>query len=168
MNPMKEIRVEKVTVNMGVGQGGEELEKAITILKKITDASPVRTVCKVKQPAWGIRVGLTIGAKVTLRKQKAIGFLKEALKAKDNQLKEKSFDRTGNLAFGVKEYIDLPNAKYDPKLGIKGFDVLVTLERKGYRVKKRKLRKHRIPMRHSVGKSEAMEFVKQKFGAEII
>ncbi len=167
-NKMKEIRIEKVTLNMGVGKTGEELEKAATILKTLTNSKPVLTKAKVKQPTWGIREGLTIGAKVTMRGKKAEDFLKEAFMAVDKKIKKKSFDKLGNFGFGVKEYIDMPKAKYDPKLGIKGFDVLVTLERPGYRVKKRKVKKARVGKKHLVTPEEAMEFIKQKFGVEII
>ena len=167
MSAMKDVKIEKVTVNMGVGQAGEELDKAVAILQKITGAKPAKTACRVRAPTWGIRPGLMIGAKVTLRKQKAETFLKDALRAKDNMIKEKSFDKTGNFGFGVKEYIDLPSIKYDPKYGIRGFDVLVTLEKPGFRVKKRKIGKHRIPVRHSVSKQAAIEFVKQKFGVVV-
>lgn len=168
MKNSREIRIEKVTVNMGVGQTGEELEKAITVLQKITSAKPVKTICKVKQPTWGIKKGLTIGAKVTLRKEKAVNFLKEALKAKDNQIKGKSFDKTGNFGFGIHEYIDMPNIKYDPKFGIRGFDVLVSLERPGFRVKRRKISKQKVPLKHSIKKDEAIDFVKSNFGVEIV
>jgi large subunit ribosomal protein L5 len=167
-NPMKKLRIEKVTINIGVGKTGEELEKAGTILKMITGAKPVFTAAKVKQPTWGIREGLTIGAKVTLRGQAAINFLKDAFIAVDNKIKKKSFDKFGNFGFGVKEYIDMPKAKYDPKLGIRGFDVLVTMERPGYRVKKRKLKKSQIGKKHLVSANEAAEFIKSKFGVEII
>jgi large subunit ribosomal protein L5 len=167
-NPMKKLRIEKVTINIGVGKTGEELEKAGTILKMITGAKPVFTAAKVKQPTWGIREGLTIGAKVTLRGQSAINFLKDAFIAVDNKIKKKSFDKFGNFGFGVKEYIDMPKAKYDPKLGIRGFDVLVTMERPGYRIKKRKLKKTQIGKRHLVSANEAAEFIKEKFGVEII
>jgi large subunit ribosomal protein L5 len=166
-NPMKNIRIEKVTVNMGVGQTGEELEKAITILKEITNANPVKTKCKVKAPTWGIREGLTIGTKTTLRKQKAQQFLKNALQAKENKLKEKNFDKNGNFGFGIKEYVDLPKVKYNPDLGIKGLDVLVTLERKGYRIKKRKINKQKIPKRHKITKQEAINYMKEQHGVEI-
>ena len=165
---IKEIKIDKVTVNMGVGQSGEELEKAMKVLEKITGAKPVKTLCKVKQPGWGIRPGLAIGTKVTLRRVLAEKFLKEALKAKDNQLKEKSFDKQGNFGFGVKEYIDLPNIKYDPQYGIRGFDVLVSLQRAGYRVKKRKIKKQKLPVRHVINKTEAIDFVKKSFGVEIV
>src|SRR3989344_622056 len=167
MNSMREVQIEKVTVNMGVGQTGEELEKAIIIMEKITGAKPIKTVSRVRQPTWGLRPGLTIGAKVTMRKKRAEDFLKNALQAKDNTLNKKSFDRNGNFGFGIKEYIDLPRTKYDPKLGIRGFDVLVTLERPGFRVKRRKLGKSGIQRSHLITQEEAEVFVKQKFGVEV-
>lgn len=167
LNRMREIRVEKVTVNMGVGKTGEELEKASKILQKITGAKPVLTQCKVKQPTWGIREGLTIGTKTTLRGEPADKFLRDALAAKDNKVNLKSFDKFGNFGFGVKEYIDLPKVKYDPRLGIRGFDVLVTLQRPGFRVKRRKLGKTSISKRHAIAAQEAADFVKQKFGVEV-
>jgi len=166
-NKMKKIKVEKVTINMGVGQKGEELKKATTILEKVTGAKPTLTKCKVKQPDWGLRPGLTIGTKVTLRGNKAEIFLAEAFLAKDKKIKKKSFDKQGNFGFGVKEYIDLPKAKYDPKLGIKGLDVLVTLERPGYRIKRRKIGKSKILHSHLIHQNEAIDFVKEKFGVEI-
>ncbi|AJF60355.1 MAG: 50S ribosomal protein L5 [Candidatus Diapherotrites archaeon] len=167
MNVMRRIEVEKVTVNMGVGQAGEELEKAITILNSITSAKPVKTISKIRQPTWGIRLGLTIGTKTTLRKDKAEKFLKEALAAKDNAIESKNFDNQGNFGFGIREHIDLAKVKYDPKLGIRGFDVLVTLKRPGYRVKRRKIDKRRIPLKHVIPREEAIEFVKQKFGVVV-
>ena len=164
---MREIAVEKVTINMGVGQGGPELDKAISILKTITGATPVKTICKVKQPTWGLRPGIAIGTKVTLRKQKALAFLKDAFGAKDNTLSNKNFDMLGNFGFGIKEYIDLPKVKYDPKFGIRGLDVLVALKRPGFRVKRRKINKKKIPARHAIKKDEAIEFVKNQFGVKV-
>ena len=167
-NKMKKIGIEKVTVNIGVGKTGEELDRASRILAQITGAKPILTKCKIKQPTWGIREGLTIGTKVTLRGENAERFLKDALVAKDNKVNRKSFDKQGNFGFGVKEYIDLPKVKYDPKLGIRGFDVLVTLDRPGYRVKRRKLAKAKIPVKHLIKSEDAMDFVREKFGVEII
>ena len=102
-----------------------------------------------------------------MRKVKAEEFLKNALQAKDNTILEKSFDNNGNFGFGIREYIDLPKTKYDPKLGIRGFDVLVSLQRPGFRVKRRKLKKTRIPHKHKITKDEAIEFVKNKFGVVV-
>lgn len=165
--PMRQIRIEKVTVNMGVGQAGDELKKAATILQKITNMKPVECLCKVKQPTWGIREGLPIGVKVTLRGQGAEEFLKKAFYAKENHLKESNFDLQGNFGFGIKEYIELPGTKYDPTVGIRGFDVLVTLSRPGYRIKRRKLLKRSVPKTHALKKEEAIEFIRKKFGVEV-
>ncbi len=167
-NPMRKIKIGKVTVNTGVGKTGEELDKASTILERVTGVKPILTECRVKQPTWGIREGMTIGAKVTLRDELAEQFLKDAFVAKDNKINKRSFDRTGNFGFGVKEYIDMPKAKYDPKLGIRGFDVLVTLERPGYRVKKRKLAKAAVSKRHAIKAEEAVDFIREKFGIEVV
>ncbi len=167
-NPMRKIKIAKVTLNVGVGKTGEELDRASTILERLTGVKPILTECKVKQPTWGIREGMTIGAKVTLREEKAEAFLKDAFVAKDNKINRRSFDKAGNFGFGVKEYIDMPKAKYDPKLGIRGFDVLVTLERPGYRVKKRKLAKAAISKKHVIKPEEAVEFIRQKFGIEVV
>ncbi|MEK6970075.1 MAG: 50S ribosomal protein L5 [archaeon] len=167
-NPMRAIRIEKVTVNMGVGATGEPLQKAGEILKKITGGSPVQTKCKVKIPTWGIREGLPIGVKVTLRKKSAADFLKTALQAKENTLLKKNFDKNGNLGFGIKEYIDLPGAKYDPKMGIRGFDVLVTLERPGYRLKRRRMRPTAIGVKHRITKEDAMHFMHEHYKVNVL
>lgn len=164
---MQTVRVEKVTVNMGVGQAGEELRKAEEIITRLTSSKPIQTLCKVRQPTWGLRIGLPIGVKVTLRGEKAQKFLTTALQAKDKKLKEQNFDKFGNFGFGVKEYIDMPGAKYDPKLGIKGFDVLVTLQKPGFRVKRRQNHNRKVPLHHRVQKEEAISFVKNNFGVTV-
>jgi large subunit ribosomal protein L5 len=166
-NGMRRITVAKLTLNMGVGQSGEELKMAQSILETVSGAKSVQTKAKIKQPKWDIRPGLPIGAKVTLRGNKAREFLKRALKAKDNALKDSSFDNRGNFGFGIKEYIDLPGTKYDPKLGIRGLDVLVELERKGYRVKRRKICPGQISRRHWVSKSDAIAFMEKEFGVNV-
>lgn len=167
-NPMKKIKIEKVTVNIGAGQTGEELNKAVKVLEMVTGAKPTRTKCKIKQPTWGLREGINIGTKVTLRGKKAESFLKGAFLARENTIKKKSFDKMGNFGFGIKEHIDLPNVKYDPKIGIRGMDVLITLERPGYRIKRRKLAKSKILHSHLINQEDAIEFVKGKFGVEVI
>jgi large subunit ribosomal protein L5 len=164
---MRSITIGKVTVNMGVGEPGERLENAINVMKQITGSKPVKTLCKIKQPGWGIREGLEIGTKITLRKKAASEFLKAAFAARQNSIPPRNFDRAGNFGFGVKEHIEMPDVKYDPKLGILGFDVLVTLERPGYRVKKRKMAKTKTGKNHRITKEEAISFVKENFGVEV-
>jgi len=173
-NPMRRIRLEKVVVNIGVGEPGERLEKAETILRRIVkvvtgaDAKPVRTIAKKKIPKWGIRPGLAIGVKVTLRGDVAEKFLRAAFDAVGNRISEKSFDRQGNFSFGIREYIDLPGVKYDPSIGIFGMDVCVSLERPGYRVKRRKVRRAKVGKNHLIARDEAIAFVKEKFGVEVV
>lgn len=166
-NPMRALRVAKVTINMGVGAAGEELDRAQLIMEKIAGTKGIRTKAKVRLPTWDIRPGLPIGIKVTLRKQKALAFLKNALAAKENHLRANSFDNRGNFGFGIHEYIDLPGIKYDPKLGVRGLDILVSLERKGYRVSKRKNRKATVGLNHVVSKEDAWGFMQKEFGVTI-
>jgi large subunit ribosomal protein L5 len=166
-NPMRKIRIEKVTVNMGVGSAGEELTKAEKIMEQITGVKPVRTKAKIKQPKWDIRPGLPIGVKVVLRGKQAEEFLKRALSAKDNKLNASNFDNLGNFAFGIHEHIELPGIRYDPELGIRGFDVVVTLERPGYRVKKRKRQRAKIGKHHIITKEEGIKFVKEHLGVTV-
>ncbi len=165
-NPMREVRIDKVTLNIGMGVSGEPLELAGRLLERITGQKPVKTLAKERNPTWKIRKGLPIGVKVTLRGAKAREVLMNAFKAVDNRISKKSFDRYGNFSFGVKEYIDYPGIKYDPEIGILGFDVCVTLVRPGIRVQRRKRAKSKIGKNHRVSRDEAIEFVKN-LGVEV-
>ena len=167
MNKMREIIIDKVTVNMGIGNFPEEIEKAKKIAEIITNDKSVLTTAKSRQPQWNLRPGVPTGIKVTLRNKKAVDFLKSALKTKKNILNEKSFDLRGNFSFGVKEHIELPTVKYDPKLGIKGFDVTITLKRRGYRIARRKLKKAKIGKNHVITKEAAIKFVEENLGARV-
>ncbi|MBN2066878.1 MAG: 50S ribosomal protein L5 [Candidatus Diapherotrites archaeon] len=166
-NKMQEIGIEKVTVNMGVGPNPEDMKAAQKIIEKITGKKSVQTKCKIKQPKWNIRPGLPIGLKVTLRNQDSEEFLKKALSAKDNRLSRKNFDNRGNFGFGIHEYIDLPGIKYDPALGVRGLDVLVTLKRPGYRIKRRKIKPSAVGKGHQLGRDNAIEFMVKKFGVVV-
>ncbi len=161
------IKITKVTINIGVGESGERLDKAAQLIEKLTGQKPVRTKSKHRIPTWGIRKKQPIGVKVTLRGQKAMDFLKMALEAKDNTLKAENFDDNGNFAFGVHEYIDLPGIKYDPDIGLFGFDVCVTVEKDGYRVTKRKRQKNKIPVRHKLTKEESIKWAQENLGVKI-
>jgi len=165
---MREIMIDKVVVNIGVGEAGEKLQKAQKILENITGAKPIRTKAKVRQPKWGLRPGLEIGVKTTLRKAKALEFLKRCLVPKDFKIKESQFDNNGNFAFGIAEHIELPGAKYDPELGIVGFDVIVALKRRGYRVRDRSYRKAAIGKKHRITKEEGIKFAEQVLGIKVI
>ncbi len=167
MNKMREIKVAKVTLNIGAGKDQNLLKKGLKLINSIANAKPVETITNKRIPGWGIRPGLPIGCKVTLRKQKAIELLQSLLKAKESKLNEKQFDDNGNIAFGIAEYIDIPGVKYDPDIGIMGLEVCVTLERAGYRIKRRKIAKRKIHKNHKVTKEDAIEFMKNKFDVKV-
>lgn len=164
---MRELRVHKVTVNIGVGESGDKLVKAETLLQRITGVKPVRTIAKVTEPTFSIRKKQQIGVKVTLRKANAEDFIKKALVAAGRKVKPTSFDAQGGFSFGVKECLELPGFRYDPQIGVFGFDVCVDLERPGYRVKRRSLKTAKVGKTHMITKEDAMEFAKSKLGVEI-
>jgi len=164
---MKQIKIEKVTLNFGAGKDQSKLEKGMSLIKNITGITPVKTFTNKRIPEWGLRKGLPIGCKLTLRKQKANQLLPKLLDAKDNRIKESWFDKEGNLSFGIHEYIDIPNVEYDPKIGIIGLQVCVTFERPGFRIKRRSFKRRKIPLRHRISRDEAMNFVKQQYKIKI-
>ncbi len=168
MNIMRIPRIEKVVVNMGVGESGESLEKAEKLLQQLTEQKPVRTKAKRTNRDFGIRKGEPIGLKVTLRRKKARTFLERALDAVEKRLHHRNFDQKGNFAFGIKEHIDLPGVKYDPHTGIFGMDVAVALERCGFRVRKRKRERRPIHHRDYVSKEEAISFVEETYGVRVV
>jgi len=166
-NKMREILIEKVTVNIGVGAPGDKLEQAKTLISRLSDKTPVETYARRRDPVFKLRKGMPIGAKVTLRGDDARTFLEKAITAKRKVLKESNFDKQGNFAFGVHEYIDFPGAKYDPGIAMFGFDVCVSLARRGRRVAVRKIRSAAIGRRHRITKEEAMEFAKSAFSVRV-
>lgn len=167
MNRMQLPRIKKVTLNVGAGKDQARLEKGVTVLKMITGIDPVKTVTMQRIPTWGLRPGLPIGCKLTLRKSRAVEVLQRLLVAKEKRLLPSQFDGAGNISFGIHEYIDVPGVTYDPKIGVLGLQVCVTLEKPGYRVKRRRLHARSIPKKHMVSREEAMSFMQKNFGVEI-
>lgn len=164
-NIMKNIRIEKITLNIGAGKNEELLKKGLKLLNKITSTKPVETKTRKRIPGWGLRPGLAIGCKVTTRND-CEKLLKRLLAAKDNALDQGNFDNQGNFSFGIPEYIDIGGLEYDPELRIMGLEVAVTLERPGFRVKQRALKTASVGKNHQISKAEAISFVKQ-LGVEV-
>ncbi len=167
-NPMRKLKIGKVVVNMAIGMSGEKLAKAATVLEMLTGQKPSFRKAKKTIKEFGIRKGENIACVVTLMKDKAVEFLKKALEAVDYKIKKSSFDEYGNFSFGIKEHISLPGVKYDPMLGIFGFDVCVTIERPGYRVMKRRRKKSDIGKNHRVTREESIKFVQEFLGVKIV
>lgn len=166
-NPMRKIRVEKVILHICVGSNWERLQKAVKLLETLTNQKPVIRKAKKTIKGFGISKGTPISCMVTLRGERAVEFLKRAFEAIGFKLKSTNFDERGNFAFGIVEHLDLPGTKYDPQIGIFGLDVIVSLERPGYRVKRRKYRRSKVGKKALISREEAIEFVKESFGVEV-
>jgi large subunit ribosomal protein L5 len=167
-NLIEQPRIRKVTVNIGVGKEEERLKKAEKVLKLLTHRKSIRTLSKVTSKDWGIRKGIPIGCKVTLRGKAAENFLQSAFRAKGGSVAKYSFDSQGNLSFGIADYTDFEGQKYDPKIGTFGMDISITLGKPGYRVKYRRRGKGKIPKKHQVGVEEAMSFLVGRFNLKVI
>ncbi len=162
---MREPYLEKVVVHMGVGQGGEPLADAETIIEEITDQQSVRTTSKRTIAEFGIRKGDPIGVKVTLRGEDAHEFLVTALDV--TEISRSQFDDTGNLSFGVEDHTDFPSQEYSPNIGIYGLDVTTTIVRPGYRVAKRDRGTRSIPSTHRMTVEDAAAFLETNFDVEV-
>jgi len=160
--------IEKVTINIGVGEAGERLNKAETVIKNITNHKPIQTLSKTTNKDWGLRKRMPIGCKVTLRGKDAETFLTEALRTRENKMADYSFDDEGNLSFGIPDHTLFKDQKYDPNIGIFGMDICITIKKHGYRVKHRRIDRRKIPHRHRVTKEETMKFFIDKFSVEVI
>jgi len=163
-----EPRIEKITVNIGVGEAGERLNKAEKVLKDITNHKPIQTLSKTTNKEWGLRTRMPIGCKVTLRDKDAFEFLVRALKTRENKMSEYSFDDEGNLSYGIPDHTLFEDQRYDPNIGIFGMDVCITMEKHGYRIKRRRINSRKIPNRHRVKREETIKFFSDKFGVEVV
>ncbi len=163
---MQQVRLSKVTLNIGVGEGGDTLANAKMLLERISGAKAVVTNARDRNPTFKVRKGDPLGVKATIRGNGAMEVVRKAVESREGVLPQKCIDRTGNVAFGVREYIDFPGMKYDPKIGMMGFDVCLTLEKAGARIAKRKVRRSKLPVRQRPTKQEAREFMEKNFGAK--
>jgi len=164
MNPMREIKIEKVVFS--VGGIGEELEKGFKLLEILTGKKPAKMKSRKRIPSLGVRPNLEIGAVVTIRK-KPQEILKKMLIAEDNKLKKKQISEN-NFSFGIKEYLEIPGVEYQREIGIRGLDVTVVFKRTGRRVKLKKIKRGKIPKRQNISREEIIKFMEDKFQTEFI
>lgn len=167
MNLMKQIRIAKVTLNVGAGKDQKVLEKGVKLLKNLTGIDPIKTITQKRIQGWGLRPGLPIGVKITLRGKAAQELISRLIFAKDNILQENYFDENGNISFGIQEYVDIKDAKYDTEIGMMGLQTSITLTRPGFRVKTRKLQNRKIGEKHKITKEDAKNFMKEQFKVKI-
>ncbi|HEY3362341.1 MAG TPA: 50S ribosomal protein L5 [Methanosarcina sp.] len=160
--------VEKVIVHMGVGESGQHLVNAEEILRTITGQEVVRCFAKRTLPAFSIKKSEPIGCKVTLRGQNAQKFLETALGIVDKTLVRSQFDSLGNVSFGIEEHTDFPGMRYDPNIGVFGMDITVVIKRPGERICKRRIATRKIPINHKVTVEDAVSFLNESYGVEVI
>ena len=138
-SPMEVPRLEKITLNMGLGSAvGDKkiLETAQTELSQITGQKAVLTYAKKSIANFKLREGMPIGCKVTLRKEKMYDFFEKLIKislprTRDFRgLNPKSFDGRGNYTLGFKEHIIFPEIDFDKIERIKGLDITITTSAK--------------------------------------
>ncbi len=162
-NEHRDLRILKVVVNAGVGQSGDPLTKATKVLEMITHQKPVATHSRSTNRDFGIRAGQIIGAKVTMRGDRAKEFLDRAFDARDRQFDPDSIDKWGNFSLGMADYTDFAGMKYDPEIGIHGMDISVEVGRGGYRVRERRIAPRAIPKRLRSNREETRQFLADNF-----
>lgn len=163
-NIMREIKIEKVVLN--VGGTAEELEKGVKLLKLITGRKPAKMKSNKRIPTLNVRPGLEVGAVVTIRKDPK-EILTKMLKAVNNTIKKKQISEN-NFSFGIEEYIEIPGMEYQRDIGIMGFDVTVVFKRNGRRVKLKKVKRGKIPKRQIISKEEIIKFMEETFQTKFI
>ena len=134
-NVMQVPRLEKVVVNMGVGEAikdGRLLDAAIEDLQTITGQRPVVTKARKSIAGFKLREGMAIGAKVTLRGARMYEFLDRLVSIALPRIRDfrglspKSFDGRGNYSLGIREQIIFPEINYDDVDAVRGLDVTIT------------------------------------------
>ena len=133
-NPMEVPRIDKIVLNMGVGEATQDkkkVDKAATEMELIAGQKPVVTKAKKSIAQFKLREGMPIGVKVTLRRERMYEFLDRFItialpRVRDFRgLNDKSFDGRGNYACGLKEQLIFPEISYDQVDQIRGMDVIV-------------------------------------------
>jgi len=164
-NKMKVVEIEKVILSCGGTK--ESLEKSVKLLKKISGKKPSEKITKRRIPSFQIRPQMPVGCMVTLRGKEALKLLARLLAAIDNQLKAKQIV-DNHFSFGIEEYINIPDEKYDREIGMEGFKVTIVFSRKGKRIARKKIKSGKIPKRQDVTKQEIIKFMEDNFKTEII
>lgn len=164
-NPMRQIKIGKLVLNIGLGKSGEAIERGKKVLEQITGQKVCQRKARKTIRDFGIHKGEPIAVLVTVRGKRAEEILEKLLEARDKRLGTSCFDENGSISFGIKEHIEIPGIKYDPSIGILGMNVSILLEKPGYRVARRLRKRSKIGIRQRVSREEAIKFLSERFGA---
>ena len=159
-NPMRTVKVEKVILSAGATD--KDLEKAKRLLELITGMKPQVIASSKRIPDFGVRPGLEVGTRVTVRGKKALDLLRQILGALDNTLRSKQVS-DNHFSFGIKEYIEIPEMEYQREIGIRGFNATVVFARSGLRVARRKIKAGKVSKKQVVTKEEIIKFMEDNF-----
>jgi large subunit ribosomal protein L5 len=153
-NPMQVPRLEKIVVNMGVGEAvgdQKKLNTAVNELTQITGQKPVVTKARKSIATFKLREGMNIGCKVTLRRERMYEFLDRLVSIALPRVRDfrgvsgKSFDGRGNYALGLKEQIVFPEIDYDKVDQVRGMDIVICTTAKSDAEAKALLRGFEMP-----------------------
>jgi large subunit ribosomal protein L5 len=165
---MRKVRINKLVINIGTSSDEQLRANAKRLIEMLTGRKPVDEVARHRIPPFKITKGQKIGAYVTVRGNDAIGLAKRLLDAVDDTVKRSSITNN-SVSFGVKEYIDISGAKYDPKIGMLGMNVNLSFSRSGLRVAQRKRAAAEVPKSHRViPVDEIAEYMEKDLGVKVV